>query len=224
MLALKKHCAKTLTALRLREIGLMNDAFLEAIRGFKLLEELNIADPGNSNECTEDALLGLLVALSGKLRALDISSHSYLTDRALADGLHGAKHMEELVARHSPELTDAGVAEFFSKWENPPLRRVDFGRNHELGGKALVALLQHSGERLEELCINGWGGVEADALKELGRRGRELRRLDVGWVREVDDFLVKEWMEGEAEDNISGSTKGVKRIPSLGCTKLNEVR
>ncbi|KAG6896610.1 hypothetical protein C0992_007133 [Termitomyces sp. T32_za158] len=227
MLALKKNCAPTLIALRLREIGAMSDAFLEAIGNFKKIEELDIADPGKTNECAAEALQGVLSALSGTLRVLDVSKHEQITDHVLKEGLVGSRHLDELVAQNAPLLTDAGVAEFFGTWENQPLRRIDMGRNHDLGSAALVALLKHSGKRLEELRINGWGSIEALALKLLGRLGGQLRKLDVGWVREVDDFLVQGWMEGDAEEDVdSGKKKGGKEaaVRSMGCTRLHEVK
>ncbi|KAG6883917.1 hypothetical protein C0993_002851 [Termitomyces sp. T159_Od127] len=227
MLALKKHCTSTLTALRLREIGAMSDAFLDAIGNFKKIEELDIADPGKTNECAAEALQGVLSALSGTLRSLDLSRHEQVTDSVLTEGLVGTCYLEELVVQNAPLLTDSGVAEFFGTWKNQPLRRIDMGRNHNLGSAALVALLKHSGEKLEELGINGWGSVEAQALKLLGRLGGELRKLDVGWVREVDDFLVKEWMEGDAEEDLeSGKKKARKQeaVRSAGCTRLFEVK
>ncbi|KAG5735452.1 DNA repair protein rhp7 [Termitomyces sp. T112] len=227
MLALKKYCASTLTELRLREVGAMNDAFLDAIGSLKKVEKLDIGDPGKANECTAEALQGVLFALSGTLRVLDVSRHEQVTDSVLKEGLAGTRHMDELVARNTTLLTDMGVAEFFKTWKNQPLRRIDFGRNHDLGSAALVALIEHSGERLEELGINGWGDVETGALKMLGRLGGELRRLDVGWVREVDDFVVKGWMEGDAEEDVeSKKTKGRKEevTRSAGCTRLCEVK
>ncbi|KAG5353001.1 hypothetical protein C0989_011285 [Termitomyces sp. Mn162] len=227
MLALKKYCASTLTELRLREVGAMNDAFLDAIGSLKKVEKLDIGDPGKANECTAEALQGVLFALSGTLRVLDVSRHEQVTDSVLKEGLAGTRHMDELVARNTTLLTDMGVAEFFKTWKNQPLRRIDFGRNHDLGSAALVALIEHSGERLEELGINGWGDVETGALKMLGRLGGELRRLDVGWVREVDDFVVKGWMEGNAEEDVeSKRTKGRKEevTRSAGCTRLCEVK
>ncbi|KAG6829530.1 hypothetical protein H0H92_004267 [Tricholoma furcatifolium] len=217
MLALKKHCAPTLTALRLREVGAMCDAFLDAISSFDKLEELDIADPGNPNECTEEALQGVLAALSGTLRILDVSRHALFTDRSLQEGLRDSRNMDALVARNSSLLTDEGLAQFFGTWQNQPLRLIDLGRNYELGSQALVALLRHSGERLEELNINGWGEVSAAALNMVGRLGKELKRLDVGWVREVDNFVVKGWMEGDMEGD-------GKAQPALGCQRLCEVK
>ncbi|KAG6909897.1 hypothetical protein DXG01_014711 [Tephrocybe rancida] len=225
MLSLKKHCAPTLTALRLREIGLMNDAFLDAIGEFGKLQELDIADPGNVNECTEEALQNVLTAVAGTLRMLDASRHALLNDQVLQQGLEGARHMEELVLRNTPSLTDEGISEFFSEWANPPLRRAELGRNHELGSKALVALLNHSGERLEELGINGWGEVDAEALGMVGLLAGEMRRLDVGWVREVDDFVVKGWMEGGEDQVVDMSNQGRgSHEKAEGCKKLCEVK
>ncbi|KAF5386700.1 hypothetical protein D9615_002106 [Tricholomella constricta] len=227
MQALTAHCAPTLTALRLRELGKLDDAFLEAMHAFPHLEELDLGDPGESTACSGEALAALLGELAETLRVLDLSRHGLLSDEALRRGLGSARRVEALLLMHVPLLTDEGVAAFFGEWENAPLRRVEMSRNHALGSEALVALLRHSGKRLEVLGINGWGGVEEEALKMVGRLGVELRKLDVGWVREVDDFVVKSWIEGEAEGEgvVVDARGGQKRIMrGGGCQRLCEVK
>ncbi|KAG5642850.1 hypothetical protein DXG03_002027 [Asterophora parasitica] len=226
MHALVTHCAPTLTALRLRELGKLDDDFLEAMHALTQLEELDLADPGDSQACSAEAIQALLGALAGSLRVLDLSRHALLDDDVLKKGLAAARNVEILVLAHVPLLTDEGVATFFAEWETAPLRQVEMSRNHELGGKALVAVLRHSGKCLEVLAINGWGGVDEEALKMVARLGGELRKLDVGWVREVDDFVVKTWMEGEDESQgvvvDAPNGHGKIRMRGRGCPRLAE--
>ncbi|GLB35651.1 putative RNI-like protein [Lyophyllum shimeji] len=219
----------TLRRLRLREVGQMDDGFLRELARLERVEELDLGAPGNAEACSAGALQRLLEAVSGTLRVLDLSRHVLLTDGALRDGLAAARAVEALTLREVPLLTDGGVAAFFGAWGNPPVRVVELGRNYALGGKALEAVMRHSGERLEVLGINGWGGegMGEEALRTVGRLGRELRKLDVGWVREVDDFVVKGWMEGEGEDgdeDAEGKSKGRANGRTAGCPRLSEVK
>ncbi|KAF8061821.1 hypothetical protein FPV67DRAFT_297959 [Lyophyllum atratum] len=227
MQALVEHCSGTLTDLRLREVGLMDDAFLQEMQKLENLTELDIANAGSSSNCSEEALKELLGAVGGTLRVLDLSKHALLSDSVL-QGLAEAQSLESLTLMNVPLLTDEGMAAFFSEWKNPPLRIAELSRNHELGSEALGALLNHSGERLEVLGINGWGGVSEDALRMVGRLAPELKKLDVGWVREVDDFVVKGWMEGEGEGegmvvDVPGGKRKV-RERGRGCQRLREVK
>ncbi|KAG5651697.1 hypothetical protein H0H81_007756 [Sphagnurus paluster] len=181
MQALATYCSETLVALRLRELGLLNNDFLTILHGFPHLAELDLSDPGNPDACSAEALEELLKAVAGSgLRKLDLSRHILLDDSVLRQGLAGSHGLETLALRNTPALTDVGVAAFFGDWENAPLRSLDMSRNHDLGTNALIALLRHSGKQLEVLEINGWGGVTEEALKMVGRLGGELKKLDVG--------------------------------------------
>jgi DNA repair protein RAD7 len=208
MRALVASCGKSLEALRLREVGKLDDGFLEEIQRIKGLKELDIAEPGAS--CSEEAVVELMSAIGGSLTKLDLSKHHSLTDEFLERGLKPyTRVLDALALSHLPELTDKGVADFFGTWENHPLMSMDMARNHELGSQALEAMMVHSGARLEVLIINGWKGVSEKALKTVGRLGTELRKVDVGWCREMDDFVVKDWM---------GMDRGV------GCRRLKELK
>ncbi len=101
---------------------------------------------------------------------------------------------------------------------NVPLVAIEMGRNHLLGSRSLISILQHSGTRLESFSMNGWKEVTAESLQELGNYARELRKLDVGWCRNVDDFVLAGWV------GIRIPIEGSDRTTSGRCLKLNEIK
>ncbi|KAJ7091943.1 RNI-like protein [Mycena belliarum] len=184
----------TLRRLRLREVGKLCDDFLEPIAEIAALEYLDLAEPAES--LTDDAVIALLSKVGTTLTHLDLSGHGALTDDVLAHGLDPyAPALASLLLAHLPELTDAGVAAFFGACEGAPLVRLDLARNAALGTDALAAVLAHSGGALQALNISGWKDVGEVALSGLAG-ARELRTLDVGWCRAMDDFVMKKVLEG----------------------------
>jgi DNA repair protein RAD7 len=101
---------------------------------------------------------------------------------------------------------------------NVPLVAIEMGRNHLLGSRSLISILQHSGTRLESLSMNGWKEVTVESLQELGNYGQELRKLDVGWCRNVDDFVLAGWV------GIHIPIEGSDRTTNGSCLKLNEIK
>ncbi|RDB19248.1 DNA repair protein rhp7 [Hypsizygus marmoreus] len=224
MRVLVDSCGQGLEALRLREVGKLDDAFcaeVARIAGMqgedKKLVEIDLADPSLS--CSEDAIIEMLEATGASLRMLNLSKHDLLSDVFLEQGLGAyTRVLEHLTLSHLPLLTDAGVGAFFGSWANQPLTSLDLARNAELGNEALLGILGHSGKRLEVLNINGWKDVDEKALRWVGKMAPELRRVDVGWCREVDDFLLRDWMVGDGK-GIPGCAK-LREIKVWGCNKV----
>ncbi|KAJ7121304.1 RNI-like protein [Mycena crocata] len=192
--ALINSSKNTLTRLGLREVGKLCDEFLEPIADISNLTYLDLAEPSES--LSDDAVIALLETVGATLAHLDLSGHSALTDDVLAHGIDPhVRVLTSLSLMNLPELTDAGVAAFFGTFENPGLVRLNMSRNCELGTDALDALVGHSSKTLQELNINGWKDAGETALNGLAGV-RDIRKLDVGWCRCVDDFVVKKLLEG----------------------------
>jgi DNA repair protein RAD7 len=220
MQALADSCGPNLVQLRLKEVGKIDDEFLDIIQSkFPSLEELDISDPGES--CSQSAILRLLESIGPQLRLLDLSRHASLKDSFLKEGLHAhTGKLRHLTLSHLPELTDKVVGEFFSGWDaNPPLNSLTMARNPDLGTEALNGVLEHSGRGLEYLNINGWKDTSADALHAIAKLAPEITKMDVGWCREVDDFVVKDWLEGDANNGVPGCGR-LKEIKVWGCNKI----
>lgn len=191
--ALATHCPN-ITELRLREIGKLDDTFLPHISSLRHLEQLDLSSPSAS--CSEEGILGLLHARGAQLTHLDLSNHGELGDDFLQDGI--CVHASRLVSLrldNLPTLTDEGVAAFFRAWNPVALSTLSLARAYDVGDNALLALIECLRTTLSTLNICAWRETTADALTNLASV-RELRALDVGWNRAVDDFVIKAILDG----------------------------
>ncbi|PSR79176.1 hypothetical protein PHLCEN_2v7147 [Hermanssonia centrifuga] len=218
--ALVKYCKK-ISKLRLKEIGQMSDQFLQKIA--KLggqLTYLDLSYPGDPEALNEHVTIELMAAVGKNLTHLDLSNNLQLADRFLFQGLKPhTRRLNSLILSNLPDLTDGGVAELFDTWattanpQNPPLATIDLSRNHELAGTALASLLKHSGSALEHLNINGWKDVPQDVLMAIPNQAIHLKRLDIGWCRQVDDWVVKGVIE---------KCEKIEEVKVFGCQRLTE--
>lgn len=194
--SLVKHCAG-LKELRLKEVGQLCDAFIEAL--MPLASGLTLLDLSDPTESLTDApLIALFTRAGATLQTLDLSGNTALSDDFLTDGIRmHARALRRVRLAGVLELTDEGFSALFMPgWKNPALRALDLVRNPTLSGGALHGALAHSGAALRELAINGWKDVPEDALRAIAEKGKELRILDAGWCRTMDDFVVKAILEG----------------------------
>jgi DNA repair protein RAD7 len=204
MESLADNC-RSLQEVRLKEVGKIDDKFLRPLK--KLtggLRVLDLSDPGTS--LSDEALIELMSIVGPTLTHLNLSRHILLTDVFLEEGLKPyTRVLTSLTLSNVPELTDDGVADFFNAWgdaasetgkPNPPLTALDLSRNFALSSAALCALLEHSGSALQRLDINGWKSTTEAALNGIPDVAKGMRWLDVGWCREVDDFVMKRLMDG----------------------------
>ena len=84
---------------------------------------------------------------------------------------------------------------FFRAWLPSVLTTLSIARAPNVGTQALPALLDSAGSTLSTLSINAWRETTAEALESISS-ARELRMLDVGWNRAVDNFVIKAIMDG----------------------------
>ncbi|KAI0261755.1 hypothetical protein BC834DRAFT_894448 [Gloeopeniophorella convolvens] len=183
MSALANSCPNV-TELRLKEVGKLDDTFLQYVSSFKHLEQLDLSSPSVS--CSEDGMIGVLHARGAQLTHLDLSGHDDLGDDFLMGGIQTyAPHLVSLKLNNLSALTDEGVAEFFH----------DIARAPHVGTLALPALLECTSSTLSVLDINSWRETTTEALSNLAD-AKELRMLDIGWNRAVDDFVIKAILDG----------------------------
>ncbi|KAI0066364.1 RNI-like protein [Artomyces pyxidatus] len=214
MNALANTC-KGLKELRLKEIGLLDDSFLAPIKKLKQLTHLDLAD--STESITEDAAIALMKAIGARLEHLDLSGHTNLSDDFLLKGLRPhAKHLKSLILNNL-DLSDKGTAMFFDKWHQDPfppaLKVLSLSRVLDLAGDALLALLECVGGTLQELNINGWRATSEDALRAIGTSAPALKKLDVGWNRALDDFVMKAIVDGCGE---------LEELKCWGCNRVTD--
>ncbi|KAF8519826.1 hypothetical protein JB92DRAFT_2786466 [Gautieria morchelliformis] len=192
--ALVKH-APEITDLRLSEIGKLSDECIPLIATLSNLTSLELTNPAHS--LSDDAIIQLLKVAGSKLTNLNLSGNDGLTDATLLDGIYPhVTNLTSLALSNVPLLTDQGLAELFNSWsENPPLEFLDLSRNHLPSSAALTAVLAHSARGLGDLRINNWREASNESLLELGRTAFALVKVDIGWCRGVDDFVIKELLD-----------------------------
>ncbi|KAH7097597.1 RNI-like protein [Auriculariales sp. MPI-PUGE-AT-0066] len=194
-----EHASGTLTDLRLAEVGLLKDDFLPILAGCTNLISVDFSYPGSGTSLSSDAVVDFLAAIGSTLEHLNLSGHEGLDDDLSTRGLQEhCKKLRSLGLAGLPELTDVPTAAFFKAWQgrNPPLERIDMSRCHKLSSAALDALLAHSGRNLVELNINSWRDTDSDTLSRIADSVPKIERLNVGFCRGVDDFVVKSLLEG----------------------------
>lgn len=204
-----------LKELRLKEVGKLSDEFLECIKPLSgQLTYLDLSYPGDPAALSERAIIDFLEAVGSGLDHLDLSGHADVTDALLFQGIKPhVLSLTTLVLANTPDLTDAGVGEFFGNWKAARLSTLDLSRNQDLADVALKALLAHSSEDLTHLNINGWKSVSEDALKLIPKSAHVLRKLDVSWCRSVDDWFVKSVLE---------RCEYLEELKVWGCGRLTE--
>lgn len=209
--SLASNCPN-LEELRLSRVGKMNDEFLEHIGTFESLRSLELSYPAKS--LSTDAVVELLSKLGSRLTHLDLSGNDLLTDDVLTEGLvPNIQLISSLSLNNMGELSDRGLNEFFDATQNIGFHKISMFRNFELADKALEGLLAHSGRSLVELNINNWKSVSNDALMTIGSLAPNLTKLDLGWCRNVDDFVIKGILDG---------CPNITDISVFGCNKLTE--
>ena len=211
MTTLAQYCTD-LSELRLCQVGQMSDEFLGYIEGFKNLTSLDLSDPPKS--LSTEAVVQLLKVVGDKLTHLNLSKNELLTDELLSEGLTPTvRVLTTLKLEELPEISDVALGAFFNDTTNIPMRCISLERNHVLADETLLGLLRHSGASLVELSINCMKNVSNDALLEIGEQAKHLRKLDIGFCRQVDDYVIKSVLE-KCED--------IKDISVFGCNKLTE--
>ena len=111
----------------------------------------------------------------------------------------------------APEEVSMAFLEGFTP--NPPLRVLSLARNHKLSTAALTAAITHSAQSLTWLNVNGLHGASSEALAGL-KTATELRYLDAGWCRELDDFVMKD---------VATACAKLTEIKIWGCSRVRGV-
>lgn len=185
-----------ITELRLAEIGQLDGDCLVAISHLRRLTLLDLSAPDSS--LNDDDVIKLLSNVGATLQVLELSNNPELTDLTLSAIAQYCPCLVELRLRNLFELTNQGVAEFFTAYKesgHAGLSIIDLEKGHDLQDDALEALLSQSGNSVQTLNILGWRNVSARALENIAHIP-VLRDLNLGWCRTLNDFALKEILVG----------------------------
>ncbi|KAG2348209.1 RNI-like protein [Suillus weaverae] len=235
---------KNIAELSLREIGLMDNEFADPLCSLPPLRVLDLAFPGigidedgwmkiiekhgsiletldasKHEGFTDHVLQESVRGYARVLFELKLDECLSLTDEGVAQFFgNWAYPMSTLKDEdHNMDVDSDPVEVSLTSLEpfmpNPPLRVLSLARNQALSSAALTAAIVHSAQSLTWLSLNGLRSASSEALAQL-KRAKELRYLDAGWCRELDDFVMK--------DIITACTK-LNEIKVWGCSRVRGV-
>ncbi|CUA74241.1 DNA repair protein rhp7 [Rhizoctonia solani] len=214
--ALVQNCADSLTDLRLSNVGKLEDSWLPLLHRCTRLKRLELSYPGGDASLTNESVIELLSVIGGELEHLDLSGQPQLEEDVLIEGvLPHAPNLTRLGMSNVPLLTDKAVAQFFTEYnEKAGLEYLEMKNNPLLSSDSLRAFLDRpTSIAIRQLSINGWKDAEEEACKLIPSSCPQLRTLDVGFVRSVDDYLIKEILDGCSK---------IEEISCFGCNRVTQ--
>lgn len=114
-----------------------------------------------------------------------------LTDRVLVEGVKiHCPHLRSLSLHSLSRIQSAGLQDLFTSWVNTGITHLNLHRVSLLENEAIDALITHSGHSLIELDLNSVDELEETVLKRLASECKELRVVDLSFIRSCDDFVL----------------------------------
>ncbi|KAB5589921.1 DNA-dependent ATPase [Ceratobasidium theobromae] len=214
--ALVKNCADNLTELRLSNVGKLDDSWLPLLHRCTNLKYLELSYPGGEGSLTDKPTIELLQVIGEGLEYLDLSGHPLLSDIVLREGvLPNTPYLKTFKMSDTPLLTNDGVRDFFTELdEDTGIQCMEMRQNPLLSSESLRAFLDRpTACIIQELSINGWKDTDEETCQLIATSCPELKKLDIGFVRSVDDHMIKALLDGCSK---------IEEISCFGCNRVTE--
>ncbi|CAN6615214.1 DNA repair protein Rad7p [Trichomonascus vanleenenianus] len=217
ILALVEKCPNIRRLGLHRLSGLDDPSAIDALSVLSNLTHLELTYLGDTEEAadelvTDDIVLNILGVCGDTLEELRLDGCTGLSDKFLM-GLLQSSNLRSLSLELLDQLTDDGMAEFFSNFTaNAGLNSLSLRKCVGLGDNAISAALSHSAATLVTLNLNSLQLVTSTSLKLIAN-AHHLTTLDVGFCRPVDNALI---------EKICANCKHISLITVFGVPKVNE--
>lgn len=198
--SLSKHCVN-LRELKLGHLNNMHSDWLTSIKEFKKLTTLEIS------WCTDletSDVVQMLSKIGSQLTELSIRGGHKLNDKLLMQGiLKYCKKLEKLNLEQCENLTAKGMISLLNAWKTRGLTHLNISRCLKFDDQVIKAVVRHSGPTLKHLNIHSLDLLTASGVEVLGESGacKQLTSLDCGFVRSIDDFVLKKIIDHSPELN-----------------------
>lgn len=195
-----------LRRLKLSHCWKLTDNAMTSISQLSKLEHISL-NPYDPQLIKPESVTFLIEKLGANLRTLSLTDFVDVNDASLQSIHNNCHRLEKLRFSNNSVCTDKGFAGLFTGWSNPPLKFVDlsFTRDDDhtnpegpedpvgLASEGFIALMKHSGSRLESLNICSCRHVSGSALRSVFADDQTypcLKEMDISFIGAVDDFLV----------------------------------
>lgn len=223
-----KHCTG-LRRLKLNQCWKTGNESLQAIARLESLEHLSL---NFIQETDKDALGEVITKTGSGLRTLSLAGFHTADDHIL-EFIHDRCHsLSKLRFSENSVCTDQGYAKLFEDWQNPPLAFVDFSFTRDvdntnpagpeepigLASQGFIALMNHSGSRIQKLNIASCRHVSREAFEDVFSEGKQyphLKELDVSFHTAMDDYII---------GSIFRCCPAIQKLVSFACFNVRDVQ
>ncbi|TGZ77880.1 RNI-like protein [Ascodesmis nigricans] len=197
-----------LTALNLSHLTRLDNTCISHLSSLQFLTSLDISH--SASEITDAAITPLLESIGSGLTHLDLSGLPSLTGLTTS-AIHACcAHLRSLNLSDLPLLSASDITSLFTNWtKNRGLVKLQMKHLSLVDDDALKAVVAHSGRSLEVLNVNSCAELTKEGVMEGLARCERLGKLDVGFVRAVDDEVVE-----------MALGRGVSWVSVWGCAKV----
>lgn len=218
-----------LRRLKIKRCFRVTERSLPYIAQFKMLEHLSLMFSGaTSNE----RLVELVHEAGSNLKTLSLESFQDADD-GLLETIHShCTKLTKLRLTNNDICTDKAFAALFTDWNGPPLRMADFTEMRSIdyenpdgnendpvgfGSKSLVALMVHSGARLERLHITSCRHISNSSFYDVFNDSKiypKLQEINVSFIPQVDELVLA---------GMFRSCPALKKVIAFACFDLRDV-
>lgn len=225
-----------LKRLKLKSCLHMTEASLNALCNLTGLEHLSLAVA--QQQCTPEALVGLITSLGPTLQTLSLTDYPVADDSVLEAIKTHCGSLTKLRITGSICCTDTMLASLFDRsWGNHGLLHVDLNSDRDIdppgpdddqmecdadaigfGSNALRALFSHSGKKLEKLDLHSCRDISLEALLDVfdaKKKYPNLTDMDLSFVKHIDETVMA---------GIFGSCPSLAKLTVFGCFSAREAR
>lgn len=217
-----------LKRLKLKKCFRIGDASLQAISQLTGLEHLSLRfiQPNSA-----EPLTNMLRSVGSKLQTLSLERFEDADDEVLAKIHATCSKLRKLRFTENDYCTDAGFAELFTSWANPPLSVVDLSSNRDLdksnpdgpqdpvglASDGLLALMAHSGSKLEKLDISSCRHISHRAFAAVfngEKKYPSLREINISFLTTIDTGIMAGMFK---------SCPSMRKVTAFGCFGVSDV-
>ncbi|KAI9648746.1 UV-damaged DNA-binding protein rad7 [Ciborinia camelliae] len=174
----------------------------------------------------------ILDSIGPQLRTLSLGRVHKINDSVLNAIHDNCQNINKLRITDNSVMTDAGFANLFTNWYNPPLSFIDLSKNRHvdasvprdnpddigLCSQGFEALMAHSGAALRYLDINSCRHISLESFESafsVMKTYPELQEMNLSFCQEVNDFVV---------ESIFRTCPKLKKLIIFGNFKVRDVR
>ena len=222
------RCSPKLKRLKLKKCFRLGDAALRAMTQLEQLQHLSLQFPTT----TSPASIAELIASAGpRLESLSLESFSDADDDVLSMIHSSCTRLHKLRFTENDYCTDAGFANLFNGWSNPPLATIDLSSNRSvdyaapdgpeepigLASAGFEALIDHSGSRIEHLDISSCRHITYESFSKIFDGKNQfplLKEINISFLTKIDNVIAV---------GLFKSCPQLVKLTAFGCFNVVEV-